>query len=98
MNVTVEFSESAPVHVDARWWYAPFQRNSYTARVEFPDGFVAVIALPEDARREGADHYLDRVLVNAALMHAAGVSTGLMKNDKAKANFEAWVERVPRYR
>jgi hypothetical protein len=64
----VEWSEEATVFP---YWSA-FQRNSYAARVEFPDGRACVIACPDNARRERTDFWLHQVVEAAVECYKTG--------------------------
>lgn len=76
-SIKIEVSEVASLkHGDLI--FPAFQMNSYIARVTFPDGFAANIALPPGAASEPFDLYFDRVLANAAVMHSSNVETGYM--------------------
>lgn len=70
----IEWSEVASVSVGDKV-YNPFQRNSYSARVTYPDGAVVVVALPWNARRTPTDDWVPVVLHEA----------GYVKSDKPVA-------------
>lgn len=57
----IEWSEVASVSVGGKV-YNPFQRNSYSARVTYPDGDVVMAVLPTNARRTPLDSWVHLVL------------------------------------
>lgn len=79
-TITIDYSREASVQINGVWFSA-FQRNTYLARVQFPDGFRAVIVLPDGACSNGTAYYLDRVLANAAAMHKSNMSKGFMTEE-----------------
>ena len=76
-SITVEWSTEAAVLFKNRV-YSAFQRNSYVARIVWPDESAVVVILPDHARLESRLHWRERVVERAEQLRFQGLSIGLL--------------------